>query len=120
MPFLIFLGIIAIVISAIAYVIWTIIFTIVFLLTYTLFGLYVGLEFIAINLFVALDKVFYLGFDAPPAFVWALWGFVIGAAIRGYWEAKIYRRKGLAVLIALALVRLLVLVNQIKIGMISI
>ena len=120
MPFLIFLGIIAIVIGAIAYVIWTIIFAIVVLLTYTLFGLYVGLEFIAINLFVALDKVFYLGFDAPPAFVWALWGFVIGAAIRGYWEAKIYRRKGLAVLIALALVRLLVLVNQIKIGMISI
>lgn len=120
MHILITLGIIVLVIWGIAYAIWGIAYAIFAILTYILFGLYVGLEFIATNLFVALDKIFYLGFDASPPVVWALWGFVIGAAILGYWEAKIYRRKGLTVLIALALVLLLVLVNLIKIGMIPI
>lgn len=80
-----------------------------------LFYLIVGGPFVAINTFVALDKLFYLGFDAPVIAVWAFWGFVIGAAIQGCREMKIYGRKGIGILIAITPVLLLVLVGAIKI-----
>ena len=80
-----------------------------------LFHLTLGGPFVAINMFVALDKLFYLGFDAPVIAVWAFWGFVIGAAIQGCREMKIYGRKGIGILIAIAPVLLLVLVGTIKI-----
>ncbi len=71
--------------------------------------------FIAGNTFTALDKLFYLGFDAPVVAVWAFWGFVIGAAIQGYREMKIYGQKGFGVLIAITPLLLLALVGAVKI-----
>ena len=81
------------IVTAAAAGVWVIVFGIVVLPIYTAFGLYAGLKFIATNTFIALDKVFYLGFDAPVVAVWAFWGFVGGAAIQGYREMKAYRRK---------------------------
>ena len=66
-------------------------------------------------LFVALDKLFYLSFDAPVVVVWAFWGFAVGAAIQGCREMKIYGRKGIGILIAISPVLLLVLVSTVKI-----
>ena len=114
--------------------VWAIVFGIVVLPIYIVLGLYAGLKFIATNTFIALDKVFYLGFDAPVVMVWAFWGLVGGAAIQGCREMKTYGRKELiglsqpstlsrrfwlwrkemAALIGLSPVFLLVLVNLIK------
>lgn len=66
------------------------------------------------NIFVNLDTLFYLGFDAPVVAVWAFWGFVIGTAIQGCREMKIYGRKGIGVLIAMMPVILLILVGAVK------
>ena len=65
--------------------------------------------------FTALDKLFYLGFDAPVLAVWIFWGLVIGAAIQGCREMKIYGLKGTGVLIAITPVLLLALVGAVKI-----
>ena len=74
-----------------------------------------GLWFFAPAFFVALDKLFYLNFDAPVIVVWAFWGFVVGAAIQGCREMKIYGRKGIGILIVISPVLLLVLVSAVKI-----
>jgi hypothetical protein len=81
---------------------------------YAVCGIYVGLDFIATNVFVGLDKIFYPGFDVPPIAVWIFWGLVIGVAIQGAREMKIYGRKGMQVLIGLSPVMLLAIVNLIK------
>ena len=60
--------------------VWAIVAGIVVLPIYIVLGLYAGLKFIATNTFIALDKVFYIGFDAPVVAVWAFWGLVGGAA----------------------------------------
>jgi hypothetical protein len=95
-------------------IVYVIIAAIITVITYLACGIYVGLDFIATNIFVALDKVFYPGFNAPPPAMWVFWGIVIGAAIQGYREMTIYGRKDLRVLIALAPVLLLAVVNLVK------
>lgn len=69
----------------------------------------------AVMFFIALDKLFYLGFDVPVVVVWAFWGFVIGAAIQGCREMKVYGRKWIGILIAISPMLLLVLVGAAKV-----
>ena len=80
---------------------WAIIFGIIVIPTYIFLGLYAGLKFFATNGFIALDKLFYPGFDVPVLGAWGFWGFVGGAAIQGCREMRIYGRKGVAALVAL-------------------
>ena len=77
---------------AIVFIIWLIIrFNIIVAIPiYIVFFLYLGLRFVATNIFVAMDEVFYLGFDVPVIMVWVFWGLVIGAAIQGYREFEGY------------------------------
>ncbi len=98
----------------IAYVILGIGFIVFFIPTYVFFGLYVVLEFISTNILIALDKIFYPGFNASPVVVWAFWGLVIGAAVQGFREMRIYGRKQKGALIALAPVILLAILNLIN------
>ena len=37
---------------------------------YIVLGIYAGIKFIAMSTFIALDKLFYLGFDMPVIAVW--------------------------------------------------
>ena len=110
-----------IVVAIIAFLIWLLgkiisiaLFVIVAIPIYIVLGFYAGVKFIAMNVFIGLDKLFYLGFDVPVVVVWVFWGFVIGAAIQGYREMKIYGRKRIRVLIAIVPILLLVLVTGIK------
>ena len=82
--------------------------------TYIFFYLYIVLEFVSTNILIALDKIFYPGFNAPPIVVWAFWGLVIGAAIQGYREMRVYGQKKKGVLIVLAPVALLVILKLIS------
>ena len=82
---------------------------------YIVFILYLGLRYIATNLFVAVDELFYLGFDVPVVIVWVFWGLAIGAAIQGCRELRsIYGRKWIGILILLTPMLLLTLVGVIK------
>ena len=82
---------------------------------YIVFFLYLGLRFVATNIFVAMDKVFYLGFDMPIIMVWVFWGLAIGAAIQGYRELRsIYGRKWIGIMVLLTPMLLLTLVGVIK------
>ncbi len=81
---------------------------------YVLFGLYVAIEFISTNILIALDKIFYPGFHVSPLVIWTFWGLVIGAAIQGYREMRIYGRKQRGVLIAFAPVALLAILKLIS------
>ena len=82
---------------------------------YIVFFLYLGLRFVATNIFVAMDEVFYLGFDMPIIMVWVFWGLAIGAAIQGYRELRsIYGRKWIGIMVLLTPMLLLTLVGVIK------
>ena len=108
--------------AAIAFVIWLIgqllvivLFVILVVPIYIIFLLYLGLRFVATNIFVTIDKLFYLGFDVPVIMVWVFWGLAIGAAIQGYRELRsIYGRKWIGMLILITPVLLLTLVGVIK------
>ncbi len=78
--------------------------------------LYLGFGFIATNLFVSMDALFFLGFDTPVIMVWIFWGLVIGAAIQGYRELRnIHGRKRIGMLIFITPMLLLTLVSVLKI-----
>lgn len=77
-------------------------------------SLYAGLKFLATNVFIALDKLFYPGFDAPPAAVWGVWGLIGGAAIQGFRELRRNGRKGQGLLVALAPLLLMFLTGSVK------
>ena len=130
------MAIVMAIVMAVVAGVWAIVFGIFVLPIYTVLSLYAGLKSIATIIFITLDRVFYPGFDAPVVAVWALWGFVSGAAIQGWREMKTYGRKELiglsparstlsrrfwfwrkeiAALIGLSPVFLLFLVNLIKI-----
>ena len=64
---------------------------------------------------IALDKLFYLGFELPAVTVWALWGFVGGIAIQGYREMQIPGRKVIGFLFAFAPLLLLGIAGVIRI-----
>lgn len=108
--------------AAIAFVIWLIgqlaaivLFVILVVPIYLVFLLYLGLRFVATNIFVAMDELFYLGFDVPVVIVWVFWGLAIGAAIQGYRELRsIYGRKWIGMLILLTPMLLLTFVGVIK------
>ena len=72
---------------------WIIIFGIIVIPIYTVLGLYAGLKFFGTNIFIALDKVFYPGFDAPVIVAWGFWGLIGGIAIQGYREIADLRAK---------------------------
>ena len=114
---------VAIVVAIIGFILWLVgiliamfLFAVIVIPFYVVLGVYAVVKFIALNTFVALDELFYLGFDMPVFVVWAFWGLVIGAAIQGYREMKIYGRKRIAVLIAITPILLLVLVGGIRIA----
>ena len=86
---------------------WVIIFCLFALLTYTALGIYAGLKFLCANGFIALDALFYLGFDVPTVVAWTFWGLLGGVAIQGCREMQIYGRKGIGILVALAPILLL-------------
>lgn len=93
---------------------WVIIFGIIAIPTYVVLGLYAGLKFIGTNIIIALDMLFYPGFDAPTIVVWGFWGLISGMAIQGYREMRIYGRKGIGTLIALTPILLLVLTGTVR------
>ena len=112
---------VAIAIAILAFIVWLIgkivsivLFVAIVLPIYILLTAYAGVKFIAMNIFIGLDKLFYFGFDVPVIAVWIFWGLVIGAAIQGCREMKIYGRKWMGVLIAIAPVLLRVLVGGIR------
>ena len=112
---------VAIALAIIGFILWLVfmilmivLYVVIMVPFYTVSGIYAGVKFIAMNIFIGLDKLFYLGFDVPVVAVWVFWGLVIGAAIQGCWEMKIYGRRRIGVLIAVTPILLLVLVGGIK------
>ncbi|MDE0315388.1 MAG: formylglycine-generating enzyme family protein [Candidatus Poribacteria bacterium] len=93
---------------------WVIIFGIVAIPTYVVLSLYAVLKFLGTNTFIALDMLFYPGFDMPTIAAWGSWGFIGGIAIQGYREMRIYGRKGIGVLVALMPLLLLGLISTVK------
>ena len=93
---------------------WAIIFGLVVVPTYTALGLHAGLKYLATNCFIGLDKLFYPGFDTPVLATWGFWGLVVGTVIQGCREMRIYGRKGIAALIALAPLLLLTFTGIVK------
>ena len=113
---------IIIAVAIIAFLIWLIgklisiaLFLVLVVPIYIVSSIYTGIKFIAMSTFTAIDTLFHLGFDMPVLVVWMFWGLVIGAAIQGCREMKIYGRKGTGVLIAITPVLLLALVGAVKI-----
>ena len=106
------------IIYILAFLIWFIpivLFVILVVPIYLVFLLYLGLRFVATNIFVGMDKLFYLGFDVSVVIIWVFWGFVIGASIQGCRELRsIYGRKWIGILILLTPILLLTLVGVIK------
>lgn len=108
--------------AVIAFAIWIIgqlvaivLFAVLVVPIYLVFLLYLVLRFVATNLFVAMDELFYLGFDVPVIIVWVFWGLGIGAAIQGYRELRsIYGRKWTGIMVLLTPVLLLTFVGVIK------
>ena len=98
----------------IALLCWAVGYGIVVAPTYTLLALYAGLKFLAANGFIALDKLFYPGFDVPAVAAWAFWGLIGGTAIQGCREMRSHGRKGMGTLAALAPILLLGLNGIIK------
>ena len=109
------LAIIAFLIWLVGKLISIVLFLVLVVPIYIVLAIYAGIKFIAMSTFIAIDKLFYLGFDIPVLAVWIFWGLVIGAAIQGCREMKIYGRKRIGVLIAVTPVLLLVLVGALKI-----
>ena len=93
---------------------WALGYGIVVAPIYTLLALYAGLKFLAANGFIALDKLFYPGFDIPAVVTWAFWGLVGGTAMQGCREMRSHGRKGIGTLAALAPILLLGLNGIIK------
>lgn len=93
---------------------WAVGYGIVVAPTYTLLTLYAGLKFLATNIFVAIDKLFHPGFDAPAPLIWGGWGLIGGTAIQGFREMRSSGRKGLGVLTALMPLVLLGITGVIK------
>ena len=112
--FIIIAAIIFVISHFIQYIIVALLLPIVAVLVYPILGLYAGLTFLATNVFIGLDKLFYLGFNVPIVAVWAFWGLVIGLAIRGGKEMKTSGRKRMGTLVALAPVLLLCVIGIIK------
>ena len=112
--FFVIFAIISVITYFIEYIIMVILLPIFVLLTYPIFGLYAGLTFLATNVFIGLDKLFYLGFNVPIVAVWAFWGLVIGSAIQAGKEMKAYGQKKMGTLVALAPVLLLSFIGIIK------
>ena len=81
---------------------WALGYAVVVVITGGPLSLYAGVEFLAKNGFIALDKLFYPGFDIPAVVAWAFWGLVGGSAIQGGREMLGSGRKGLGVLTTLA------------------
>ena len=98
----------------IALLCWAVGYGLVVAPTYTLLALYAGLKFLAANGFIALDKLFDPGFDAPAVATWAFWGLLGGTAIQGCREMRSHGRKGIGTLAALAPLLLLGLNGAIK------
>ena len=98
----------------IAYIVTVIAFIVFVIPTYIILFLYVVLEFFSTNILIALDKIFYPGFNVSPLVIWAFWGLVIGAVIQGYREMRIYGQKQKGVLIAFAPVALLAILKLIS------
>ena len=86
---------------------WALIFCLFAVLTYAILGIYAGLKFLCANGFIALDALFYPGFDVPAVVIWGLWGLLGGTSLRAYREMQIYGRKGIGILAALAPILLL-------------
>ena len=114
---------IIIAVAIIAFLVWLVgklisiaLFLVLVVPIYIVLAIYTSIKFIAMTTFIAIDTLFHLGFDMPVLAVWIFWGLVIGAAIQGCREMKIYGRKGTGVLIAIAPVLLLTLVGAIKIN----
>ena len=93
---------------------WAIGYGIVVAPTYTLLTLYAGLKYLAANGFIALDKLFYPGFEAPAPLVWGGWGLIGGSALQAYREMRSSGRSGRAILAILAPLLLLGFNNIIK------
>ena len=113
---------VAIAVAIIVFIVWLIgqiismvLFLVIVIPIYIVLAIYAGIKFIGMSTFIAMDKLFYLGFDIPVIAVWIFWGLVIGAAIQGCREMKIYGRKRIGVFIAIAPVLLLVLVGTARI-----
>ena len=115
---------IIIALAIIAFLIWLlgqliaiVLFLVVVVPIYLIFLFYLGVRFVSTNIFVAMDELFYLGFDVPVIVVWVFWGLMIGAAIQGYRELSgIYGRKWIGILILFTPILLLTLVGVIKSG----
>ena len=86
---------------------WVIIFCLFAVPIYTALAIYAGLKFVCANGFIALDALFYPGFDVPAVVIWGLWGLLGGTSIQAYREMQIYGRKGIGTLAALAPILLL-------------
>ena len=97
-----------------AMIIWAIVFAIFVVPVYIIFLLYNILCSFTMNLFIALDKLFYPGFDVFPVVMWAFWGAVVGVAVQGRREMKRYGRKGLGALIGISPLLLMWLVKFIQ------
>ncbi len=93
---------------------WALGYLIVVAITGGPLSLYAGVKFLAENGFIALDKLFYPGFDIPAVVAWAFWGLVGGTAIQGFRELRSSGRKGIGVLTALTPLLLLGLNGIIK------
>jgi len=93
---------------------WAIIFCLFALLTYAALAIYAGLKFLCANGFIALDTLFYPGFDVSAVVAWGFWGLVGGIAIQGCREMQIYGRKGTGILITLTPIILLGFVGVIN------
>ena len=93
---------------------WVIIFCLFAGPIYAALAIYAGLKFLCANGFIALDALFYPGFDVPAVVIWGGWGLLGGAAIQAYREMRIYGRKGIGTLAALAPILLLVFNGIIK------
>ena len=93
---------------------WALGYAIVVATTGGSLSLYAVVEFLAKNGFIALDKLFYPGFDIPAVAAWAFWGLVGGTAIQGCREMLGRERKGMGALAALTPLLLLGLNGIIK------
>ena len=108
----IILAILAIYLAAMA--VWAIVYAIFVVPLYIVFWLYDTLRSIIMNLFIALDKLFYPGFDAFPVAIWAFWGAAMGMAVQGWQEMNVYGRKRLGALIAISPLLLILLIKFVQ------
>ena len=72
---------IAIAVAIIVFIVWLIgkiisiaLFVVIVIPIYIVLAIYAGIKFIGMSTFIAMDKLFYLGFDIPVIAVWIFWG----------------------------------------------